>query len=103
MKKFKLNSPYKPLGDQPKAINSLVDGINKGEKEQTLLGVTGSGKTFTMANVIEKVQKPTLVISHNKTLAAQLYETDPAAASYLSILQLKIIVLYFDEVSREKQ
>lgn len=74
MKKFKLNSPYKPLGDQPKAINSLVDGINKGEKEQTLLGVTGSGKTFTMANVIEKVQKPTLIISHNKTLAAQLYE-----------------------------
>lgn len=74
MKKFKLNSPYTPLGDQPKAINSLVDGINKGEKEQTLLGVTGSGKTFTMANVIEKVQKPTLVISHNKTLAAQLYE-----------------------------
>lgn len=74
MKKFKLNSPYKPLGDQPKAINSLVDGINKGEKEQTLLGVTGSGKTFTMANVIEKVQKPTLVIAHNKTLAAQLYE-----------------------------
>lgn len=74
MKKFKLNSPYKPLGDQPKAINSLVDGIDKGEKEQTLLGVTGSGKTFTMANVIEKVQKPTLVISHNKTLAAQLYE-----------------------------
>lgn len=74
MKKFKLNSSYKPLGDQPKAINSLVDGINKGEKEQTLLGVTGSGKTFTMANVIEKVQKPTLVISHNKTLAAQLYE-----------------------------
>lgn len=74
MKKFKLNSPYKPLGDQPKAINSLVDGINKGEKEQTLLGVTGSGKTFTMANVIEKVQKPTLVISHNKTLAAQIYE-----------------------------
>lgn len=74
MKKFKLNSPYQPLGDQPKAINSLVDGINKGVKEQTLLGVTGSGKTFTMANVIEKVQKPTIVISHNKTLAAQLYE-----------------------------
>ncbi len=74
MKEFKLNSPYKPLGDQPKAINSLVDGIKKGKKEQTLLGVTGSGKTFTMANVIEKVQKPTLIISHNKTLAAQLYE-----------------------------
>ena len=74
MKEFKLKSPYKPLGDQPKAINSLAQGINDGVKEQTLLGVTGSGKTFTMANVIEKVQKPTLVISHNKTLAAQLYE-----------------------------
>ena len=74
MKEFKLKSPYKPLGDQPKAINSLAEGINDGIKEQTLLGVTGSGKTFTMANVIEKVQKPTLVISHNKTLAAQLYE-----------------------------
>lgn len=74
MKEFKLKSPYKPLGDQPKAINSLANGINEGIKEQTLLGVTGSGKTFTMANVIEKVQKPTLVISHNKTLAAQLYE-----------------------------
>ena len=74
MKEFTLKSPFKPLGDQPKAISSLVDGINKGLKEQTLLGVTGSGKTFTMANVIEKVQKPTLIISHNKTLAAQLYE-----------------------------
>lgn len=74
MKEFKLNSAYTPLGDQPKAINSLVEGINRGIREQTLLGVTGSGKTFTMANVIEKVQKPTLVISHNKTLAAQLYE-----------------------------
>ncbi|KZX10939.1 excinuclease ABC subunit UvrB [Methanobrevibacter filiformis] len=74
MKKFKLNSSYKPLGDQPKAIKSLVGGINKGFHEQTLLGVTGSGKTFTMANVIDQVQKPTLIISHNKTLAAQLYE-----------------------------
>ena len=74
MKEFKLNSQYKPLGDQPKAIDSLVDGINNDIRQQTLLGVTGSGKTFTMANVIEKVQKPTLVISHNKTLAAQLYE-----------------------------
>ena len=73
MKEFKLNSPYKPLGDQPKAINSLADGINDGVKEQTLLGVTGSGKTFTMANVIEKLNKPTLIISHNKTLAGQLY------------------------------
>ncbi|WP_409199502.1 excinuclease ABC subunit UvrB [Methanobrevibacter sp. DSM 116169] len=74
MKKFKLNSSYKPLGDQPKAIDSLVNGIKNNFNEQTLLGVTGSGKTFTMANVIEKVQKPTLIISHNKTLAAQLYE-----------------------------
>ncbi|KZX12831.1 excinuclease ABC subunit UvrB [Methanobrevibacter curvatus] len=74
MRKFKLKSNYNPLGDQPKAINSLVNGINKGLHEQTLLGVTGSGKTFTMANIIENVQKPTLVISHNKTLAAQLYE-----------------------------
>ena len=74
MKNFKLNSTYKPLGDQPKAIESLANGVKNNFKEQTLLGVTGSGKTFTMANVIEKVQKPTLVISHNKTLAAQLYE-----------------------------
>ena len=74
MKEFKLKSPYKPLGDQPKAINSLAEGINDGIKEETLLVVTGSGKTFTMANVIEKVQKPTLVLSHNKTLADQLYE-----------------------------
>ncbi len=72
--KFKLVSDYRPLGDQPKAIRSLVEGINSGMREQTLLGVTGSGKTFTIANVIEEVQKPTLVISHNKTLAAQLYE-----------------------------
>ncbi|QEK11558.1 excinuclease ABC subunit UvrB [Crassaminicella thermophila] len=72
MKKFELVSEYKPTGDQPKAIELLSDGIYKGLKHQTLLGVTGSGKTFTMANVIEKVQKPTLVIAHNKTLAAQL-------------------------------
>jgi excinuclease ABC subunit B len=72
--KFKIRSDYKPTGDQPTAIKQLVDGINNGEREQTLLGVTGSGKTFTMANVIEQTQKPTLVICHNKTLAAQLYE-----------------------------
>ncbi len=71
--KFQIVSNHKPSGDQPKAIKELVDGINKGYKNQTLLGVTGSGKTFTIANVIEKVQKPTLVIAHNKTLAAQLY------------------------------
>ena len=72
-RKFKINSKYSPAGDQPKAINELVDGINKGYDTQTLLGITGSGKTFTIANVIEKVQKPTLIIAHNKTLAAQLY------------------------------
>ena len=71
--KFQIVSDHKPSGDQPKAIDELVLGLNKGFKNQTLLGVTGSGKTFTIANVIEKVQKPTLVIAHNKTLAAQLY------------------------------
>ncbi|MCR5430558.1 MAG: excinuclease ABC subunit UvrB [Eubacterium sp.] len=70
---FKLHSKFKPTGDQPEAIEKLVDGFKKGEQFQTLLGVTGSGKTFTMANVIEKLQKPTLIIAHNKTLAAQLY------------------------------
>jgi len=72
-KKFILSSKYKPSGDQPQAIKKLVDGLNKGYDSQTLLGITGSGKTFTIANVIEQVQKPTLVIAHNKTLAAQLY------------------------------
>ena len=72
MEKFKISSEYKPAGDQPKAISKLIKGITSGEKHQTLLGVTGSGKTFTVANVIERIQKPTLVIAHNKTLAAQL-------------------------------
>lgn len=72
-KKFKISSKYRPSGDQPKAIEKLVEGINKGYDTQTLLGITGSGKTFTIANVIEQVQKPTLIIAHNKTLAAQLY------------------------------
>ncbi|KGG80238.1 excinuclease ABC subunit B [Caloranaerobacter azorensis H53214] len=72
MGRFKIKSDFKPTGDQPKAIEALVDGINNKLKHQTLLGVTGSGKTFTMANIIERVQKPTLVIAHNKTLAAQL-------------------------------
>ena len=72
-KDFKISSKYKPSGDQPKAIEALVKGLNDGLDAQTLLGITGSGKTFTIANVIEKVQKPTLIIAHNKTLAAQLY------------------------------
>ncbi len=73
MSKFQLKSQFQPTGDQPSAIAKLVKGINDGQKEQTLLGVTGSGKTFTMANVIQEIQKPTLILSHNKTLAAQLY------------------------------
>lgn len=70
---FKIVSSYKPTGDQPEAIDELSQGIKDNIPYQTLLGVTGSGKTFTMANVIERVQKPTLILSHNKTLAAQLY------------------------------
>jgi excinuclease ABC subunit B len=70
---FKLSSSYSPAGDQPKAIEALVEGLENGLARQTLLGVTGSGKTFTMANVINEVQRPTLILAHNKTLAAQLY------------------------------
>ncbi len=70
---FQLNSQYQPAGDQPQAIEQLTQCILQGEKYQTLLGVTGSGKTFTMANVIQNVQRPTLVLTHNKTLVAQLY------------------------------
>jgi len=70
---FKLTSEYKPTGDQPEAIRQLVEGVNAGDHYQNLLGVTGSGKTFTIANVIQQTQKPTLILSHNKTLAAQLY------------------------------
>ena len=73
MEKFKLVSDLKPAGDQPVAICEIIDSIKNNNKYQTLLGVTGSGKTFTMANIIEKINKPTLVLSHNKTLAAQLY------------------------------
>ena len=69
---FMLTAPYQPTGDQPQAIDTLANSILQGHKEQTLLGVTGSGKTFTMANIIQRVQKPTLVLAHNKTLAAQL-------------------------------
>src|SRR5689334_1417466 len=71
--KFEIVSDYKPTGDQPQAIEKLSRGLDKGQSHQTLLGVTGSGKTFTMAHVIQKVQRPALIISHNKTLAAQLY------------------------------
>lgn len=74
MNTFNLTSKYQPTGDQPEAIAQLVEGITRGDRAQVLLGVTGSGKTFTMANVIQQVKKPTLILSHNKTLAAQLYE-----------------------------
>ena len=70
---FKLHSEYKPTGDQPQAIKELVKGFKEGNQAQTFLGVTGSGKTYTMANVIQAINKPTLIIAHNKTLAAQLY------------------------------
>lgn len=70
---FELVSKYKPSGDQPKAIDELVKGIKESKKEQVLLGATGTGKTFTMANVIKSVNKPTLILAHNKTLAGQLY------------------------------
>ena len=70
---FNLVSKFEPSGDQPQAINKLVNGINDGKKHQVLLGATGTGKTFTMANVIKEVNKPTLVLAHNKTLAGQLY------------------------------
>ena len=72
-KKFELVSKFNPAGDQPEAIQALIEGIEAGEAGQTLLGVTGSGKTFTIANVIQAVQRPTLILAHNKTLAAQLY------------------------------
>ena len=73
MPAFELQSKFAPTGDQPAAIKQLTDGLKKGIREQTLLGVTGSGKTFTMANIIQNIQKPTLILAHNKTLAAQLY------------------------------
>ena len=72
MERFKLVSKYKPMGDQPEAIKKLTEGIQNGLREQVLLGVTGSGKTFTMANIIANINRPTLVLAHNKTLAAQL-------------------------------
>ena len=93
MAAFKIASDFKPTGDQPQAIAKLVSGIKSGVKNQVLLGVTGSGKTFSMANVIEAVQKPTLVISHNKTLAGQL------AQEFRSLLPhnaVEYFVSYYD-------
>jgi excinuclease ABC subunit B len=91
--KFKLTSDYKPTGDQPTAIKKLIDGLNNGDKEQTLMGVTGSGKTFTMANIIADRQVPTLVLAHNKTLAAQLYSE---FKSFFPDNEVHYFVSYFD-------
>ena len=93
MASFKLHADYKPTGDQPTAIAHLVDGLGHGEKEQTLLGVTGSGKTFTMANIIAQRQAPTLVLAHNKTLAAQLYSEFKA---FFPENEVHYFVSYFD-------
>lgn len=90
---FKIHSEYEPTGDQPQAIDYLVNGINEGKKFQTLLGVTGSGKTFTMANIIEKTQRPTLVLAHNKTLAGQLYSE---FKSYFPENRVEYFVSYYD-------
>ena len=93
MSKFEINSNYVPAGDQPKAIKALSDNLKAGVKEQVLLGVTGSGKTFTMANVIQNIQKPTLVLSHNKTLAAQLYNE---FKNFFPDNEVHYFVSYFD-------
>lgn len=90
---FELVSEYKPTGDQPEAIKYLSDGIKQGKKFQTLLGVTGSGKTFTMANIIANVQKPTLVLAHNKTLAGQLYSE---FKEFFPHSQVGYFISYFD-------
>src|SRR5471030_2758304 len=93
MNKFKLVTEYSPCGDQPKAIASLVAGLNNHEKAQVLLGITGSGKTYTIANVIARVQRPTLVLAHNKTLAAQLYQE---FKSFFPTNAVEYFVSYYD-------
>ena len=97
---FKLVSEYKPTGDQPQAIDYLVKGINEGKKFQTLLGVTGSGKTFTMANIIERTQKPTLVLAHNKTLAGQLYSE--FKVNFFQIIGVEIILSLIMIITNQK-
>ncbi|TFG71835.1 MAG: excinuclease ABC subunit B, partial [Flavobacteriales bacterium] len=91
--KFKVVSEFKPTGDQPEAIKQLVEGVNTDVRYQTLLGVTGSGKTFTVANLIERVQRPTLVLAHNKTLAAQLYSE---FKQFLPEKAVEYFVSYYD-------
>ena len=96
---FNLTSPYKPTGDQPEAIKQLLEGLNSQIPYQTLLGVTGSGKTFTIANVINQTNRPTLVLSHNKTLAAQLYSEFKALATTSSLLSGRRDVIVISSVS----
>src|SRR3989440_10853193 len=91
--KFQLHAPFEPAGDQPQAIKELVAGLRAGRKEQVLMGVTGSGKTYTMANVIQEVQRPVLVLSHNKTLAAQLYSEFKEFFPYNSV---NYFISYYD-------
>ena len=93
MSSFRLEAPYEPAGDQPQAIERIVQDFQSGSRYETLLGVTGSGKTFTMANVIQKLDKPTLVISHNKTLAAQLYQEFKAFFPHNAV---EYFVSYYD-------
>src|SRR3984885_6380473 len=93
MPEFKLVTDFLPCGDQPQAIDKLVDGLKKGRRAQVLLGITGSGKTFTMANVVAQVQRPTLVIAHNKTLAAQLYQE---FKSFFPDNAIEYFVSYYD-------
>ena len=101
---FKLHSEYQPTGDQPQAIEALVKVFQEGKQFETLLGVTGSGKTFTMANVIQQLQKPTLIIAHNKTLAAQLYSEfkeffpENAVEYFVSYYELKNKPLLIDAI-----
>jgi excinuclease ABC subunit B len=100
---FDLKSNYKPTGDQPKAIESLVNGLRTGQDQQTLLGVTGSGKTFTMANVIKHYNKPTLVLSHNKTLAAQLYSEFKNFFPENSVIHCPIRYLYRKRLTNKRR
>ena len=95
---FQLHSKYQPTGDQPQAIETLMNGLNQGRREQTLLGVTGSGKTFTMANIIAKYNRPTLILAHNKTLAAQLYSE---FRDFFPENEVHYFVSYFDTINRE--
>src|SRR5438270_7494220 len=90
---FHLNSDFNPSGDQPDAIKELIDGVKRGDKYQTLLGVTGSGKTFTISNVIQAINKPTLIMSHNKTLSAQLYAE---FKSFFAKDHVEFFISYYD-------